>query len=104
MVKFLYRLVPGARASRRHAGVRPARNVVSVECEGASVLLDLRRDLFFGLDEVGTLVWREIERGGTVDTAAQRICDEYDAPETTARRDAERFVSELAQRGLVVAA
>jgi hypothetical protein len=92
----------GAVMPRKSARVRPARDVIAAESEGTCVLLDLRRDIYFGLDEVGTLVWREIEAGGTAAGAAQRICAEFDATEDVARRDAEQFIAELSARGLVV--
>jgi hypothetical protein len=92
----------GRAAPRPSERVRPARDVIAAESEGVSVLLDLRRDIYFGLDEVGTLVWQEIEAGGTAAGAARRICAEYGAAEDVARRDAERFIADLAARGLVV--
>jgi hypothetical protein len=82
--------------------VRPGRDVLAVECEGVAVLLDLRRDRYFGLDEVGTLVWREIERGGGAAEAAERICAEYDATAELAQTDAERLIGELVAQGLAV--
>lgn len=94
----------GVATARKAAQVRPARDVIAAQSEGISVLLDLRRDIYFGLDEVGTLVWREIEAGGTAAGAAQRICAEFDASEDIARRDAEQFIAELTARGLVVRA
>ena len=94
----------GDTTARPPGHVRPARDVIAAQSEGISVLLDLRRDIYFGLDEVGTLVWREIEAGGTAAGAAQRICAEFDATEDIARRDAEQFIAELTARGLVVRA
>lgn len=94
----------GARAPRPVGGVRPARDVIAAEREGLAVLLDLRRDVYFSLDEVGTVVWHEIEQGHGVAEAAARVCEEYDAPRDAAQHDVERFVAELVARGLVVRA
>lgn len=86
------------------SAVRPARDVIAAEREGLAVLLDLRRDVYFTLEEVGTLVWHEIELGHDVAAATDRVCDEYDAPRDVARQDVERFMAELVTRGLAVPA
>lgn len=92
------------RASLPVSVVRPARDVIAAERDGLAVLLDLRRDVFFSLDEVGTLVWHEIESGHDAAAAAERVCEEYDAPRDVARQDVERFLAELVSRGLAVPA
>lgn len=84
------------------AKLRPARDVFMAERDGVAVLLDLRHAVYLGLDEVGTLAWREIENGGSVDTVAQRVCAEYDAPIDVVRNDMQEFLADLRRRRLVV--
>ena len=86
------------------AQVRPARDVLMAERDGVAVLLDLRHAVYLGLDEVGTLAWREIENGASVDALALRVCEEYDAPLTAVRDDMQQFVLDLHRRRLVVEA
>lgn len=84
------------------ARLRPARDVFMAERDGVAVLLDLRQAVYLGLDEVGTVAWREIENGASVETVTDRICAEYDAPADTVRADMQAFMTDLRRRRLVV--
>lgn len=86
------------------AKLRPARDVLLAERDGVAVLLDLRHAVYLGLDEVGTVAWREIENGACAETVAQRVCSEYDAPIDAVRADMQRFIADLHRRRLVVSA
>lgn len=86
------------------AKLRPARDVLTAEKDGLAVLLDLRRAVYFGLDEVGTTAWKEIENGATPATVASRIAEEYDAPADAVTEDVRQFITELRRRRLVVSA
>jgi len=82
--------------------LRPARDVFMAERDGVGVLLDLRREVYLGLDEVGTMAWREIENGASADSVTRKVCEEYDAPADAVRDDMQEFVTELCRRRLVV--
>ena len=97
-----------ARLERRIASVprpdsklRPARDVLGAERDGLIVLLDLRREVYLGLDEVGSTIWRAIEAGSRLDDVKQRVASEFDAPAELIERDTLRFVEDLAQRRLI---
>jgi hypothetical protein len=81
--------------------IRPTRDVLVAEQDGTAVLLDLRREVFHGLDEVGTRIWRGLESGVTPSSIAEDLAAEYDAPAAAVRADVARFVDELLDRGLV---
>ena len=84
--------------------LRPARDVFMAERDGIGVLLDLRREVYLGLDEIGTVAWREIENGASAESVTRRVCEEYDAPADAVRADMQAFVTELHRRRLVVSA
>jgi hypothetical protein len=84
--------------------LRPSRDVLRAERDGIAVLLDLKRAVYFGLDEVGTVAWREIEQGATTESIAIRVCEEYDAPADAVRDDMREFIADLRRRRLVVSA
>jgi hypothetical protein len=84
--------------------LRPAGNVFMAERDGVAVLLDLRREVYLGLDEIGTVVWREIENGASGESITRRVCEEYDAPADAVRGDIQKFMAELRHRHLVVCA
>lgn len=102
--KLLQRLGNSRRDLAFDARVRPARDVFMAERDGVAVLLDLRHAVYLGLDEVGTVAWREIENGASAESVAQRVCEEYDAPLPSVLEDMQQFVSDLRRRQLVVRA
>jgi hypothetical protein len=84
--------------------VRPSADVLTAERDGVAVLLDLRREVYLGLDEVGATIWRGIEDGATAAEIADRIADEYDVAADAVLQDVTRFMDDLVHRRLVVVA
>jgi hypothetical protein len=105
----MFRLLLGRRRNagdtiRAETKLRPSRDVLVAERDGVAVLLDLRRAVYLGLDEVGTVAWREIEHGASPESVAKRVCEEYDAPADVVREDMHHFIADLRRRRLVVSA
>lgn len=81
--------------------VRVAENVVFQQIEGETVLLDLKREQYFGLDDVGSRIWTLIEAGESVDAIVRTLGEEYDAGPQQIEHDLRRLLTELAQAGLI---
>lgn len=86
------------------ARVRPHPDVFSAEHDEVTVLLDLRREVYLGIDEVGTTIWRGIERGATRLEILRELEQQYAAPPDLLAADAHAFMKELLNRRLVVRA
>ena len=84
----------GKRVEVRH-------DVLTRELRGESVLLDLATERYFGLDEVGTGLWRALTGGATVEEALQALEGEYDVEPSRLRSDVANFIATLAEAGLV---
>ena len=87
---------------------RPSRltiptSVLFRDLGGECVLLDLTSGSYFGLDQVGARIWALIAEHGELDRVRQALLAEFEVDPREVERDLERFVGELAQRGLVVA-
>lgn len=82
--------------------VRPSADVIFRELETEAVLLDLASGHYFGLNAVGTRVWRLVENGATVDGVIDGIAEEFDADRAEIARDVVELLTELAARTLVV--
>jgi hypothetical protein len=81
--------------------VQISSDVLYQELDGESVLLDLKSERYFGLDDVGTRIWMLLgERGDPAFVCAQ-LAAEYDAEEATLRRDVAELIAKLAEAGLV---
>ena len=71
------------------------------DLDGESVLLHLGSGQYFGLDEVGSLIWRLLVEKCSLDEIQQRIVAEYDVSAQEVKKDVLRIVEELTQNGLV---
>ncbi len=81
--------------------VRVADDVLFRELEGEAVLLHLDTGLYYGLDEVGTRMWRALAETGTVRAACARLLLEYEVAREDLERDLLRLAEELATRRLL---
>jgi hypothetical protein len=88
----------------RSSSARPGADVIFRELEEEGVLLDLASGRYFGLNLVGTRIWRLLAAGATPDAIAAALADEFDAPADQIGRDVEELLAELTACGLVVAA
>jgi hypothetical protein len=70
------------------------------EMDGESVLLNLETGMYFGLDEVGTRVWRLAADDGSLRAIRERLLQEYDADAATIERDLLALAEALVSKGL----
>lgn len=77
-------------------------SVVGEELDGEMVLLNLETGIYFGLNPVGTQLWRELGGHGDLQTAVLNICQRYSTvSEQTIREDIRSLVAELTSKGLL---
>jgi hypothetical protein len=76
-------------------------DVLVNEVDGESVLLDLRSECYFGLDDVGTQVWKRLTGSGTIQAACESLLAEYEVDSELLRRDLMALVENLKEHGLV---
>src|SRR5262245_13095372 len=72
-------------------------NILGVE----SVLLSLKSQQYFGLDEVGTRMWGALTSSPSVATAYDTLLEEYDAEPEALKRDLFGLIGKLAAQGLI---
>jgi hypothetical protein len=73
------------------------------EIDGQIVLLSIEAGNYYGLDEIGSEIWRLAEK----ETPVVELCDifavNYDAPMETVQRDVLAFLNHLLQHKLISA-
>jgi len=70
---------------------------------GEMMIMSAVDSTFFTLNEVATVIWQAADgRTRLSDIVALKICPEFEVDPAEAGRDAEQFVSELAQHGILV--
>ena len=79
-------------------------DVVFRDLDGEAVILDLVSGTYFGLNEVGTRIWRLVDEGRDLSQIADVMASEYQADRETIARDVARLLDDLRARRLIVAA
>jgi hypothetical protein len=85
---------PGDRISVREG-------VSAREFDGEWVVLDLAGGNYFGLNELGGIIWQDLSSGRSPSEIARLLGPKYDVDEATILRDVLALVDELISRGLV---
>lgn len=67
-----------------------------------AVILDVRSGQYFGLNAIGALTWQLLSEGCTVEGAARRVVEQYDAEPEAVLSDVQSLVTELLRHGLLV--
>lgn len=71
------------------------------EVSGESVLLNLKNESYYGLDEVGTSMWKTLTTGATIEEAYDLLMAEYEVDGETLRRDLAELLEKLVDQELI---
>jgi hypothetical protein len=69
--------------------------------DGDGILLDLRNQLYFGLDDVGVRIWELVRETGSEQGIYEALVKEYDVPPEEIRRDLAEWLDDLIERKLL---
>ena len=83
------------------ASLRIPDEVIFRELDGEAVVLNLDTGIYFGLDAVGTRIWRLLEERKSLRLVLDTLIDEYEAPADRLQRDLLAFVERLNGKGLL---
>ncbi len=76
-------------------------DVLMNEVGGESVFLNLNGGNYFGLDEVGTSMWRALTRSDSIQAAYEALLSEYDVDPELLKKDLEDLLEQLVKHGLL---
>jgi Coenzyme PQQ synthesis protein D (PqqD) len=82
-----------------HLAVPP--HVLLQQVGEESVLLNLKTEIYFGLDSVGTRMWKALAQSETVDKAYTELLNTYDVDPGRLRKDMEALIEDLLRNGLL---
>jgi hypothetical protein len=70
---------------------------------GEMMIMSAQDSTFFTLNEVATVIWQAADGRTPLSAIVEsRVCPEFEVEPDEARRDAEQFVTELAQQGILL--
>ena len=85
----------------RSSTVVAARDQLSSELGGETVILNLGAGLYFGLDEVGTRVWALVQKPLSVERICETLMEEFEVDEERCERSVLSLLSEMERSGLI---
>lgn len=71
------------------------------ELEGESVLLNLRNETYYSLDDVGTRIWQVVVAEESINAAFDVLLAGYDITPEVLQRDMEALLGQLLEQGLL---
>ena len=74
--------------------------VVSAELDDELVLLNVETGIYFGLDAIGSRIWRLLAQGAAEGDIFDRLLAEYDVEPAQLRSDLSGFLKVLTAKGL----
>jgi hypothetical protein len=74
---------------------------LSAEIDNELVLMDIEQGSYYGLDVIGTDIWRRLDRGVVVSDLCAALIGEYEADADTIHRDVLVLLERLATEGLI---
>ena len=69
--------------------------------DGEMILLDINNEDYYGLDEIGTRVWKALTSGVSVQKSCEMLSKEFDSDYDTLSNDVFEFMEDLKQSGLI---
>jgi hypothetical protein len=75
--------------------------VLTQEVGGETVILDLKSETYFGLDEVGTRIWQLLVEQEDMQTITATMLNEYDVEEDQVEKDIQNLLTQPDKAGLV---
>jgi Coenzyme PQQ synthesis protein D (PqqD) len=80
----------------------PIKDVVYTDFQGTGgILVDLKTKQYYQLNETGSLIWRGLEKGQTVEDIAFEMSTIYEVTPEHAQKSVETLLSNLETRKLV---
>ena len=80
-----------------------SREIAARELDGEMMIMSDRDSTLFNLNELGTMIWQAADGATSLEVIVkQRICVEYDVEPAEALKDADTFVRELADHGIML--
>ena len=84
--------------------VRVPQEVLARQVGGETVMLDLAKGAYFGLDTVGARMWQLLAEGKTLVEVCDAIVEEYEVSRDAVERDLLALLDDLKAHGLIVPA
>jgi Coenzyme PQQ synthesis protein D (PqqD) len=76
-------------------------SVLTAEIDGEVVMMSIEQGQYFGLDDIGSDVWRRLEQPCTFADLIDRLAADYDADRASIAADVRALLESMAARDVV---
>lgn len=81
-----------------------APQVLFQELDNESIMLNLRDDAYYRLNDVGTRLWQLLSESGEVEQVVRQMLTEYEVDESRLRQDLAHLLQEMGNAGVITRA
>jgi Coenzyme PQQ synthesis protein D (PqqD) len=81
--------------------VKQSGDQISCELNEETAILNMQSAQYFGLDEVGSVIWQELAEEKTVRELCSAVVDQFEVDEAQCRLDVIEFLDALIKAGLI---
>lgn len=76
-------------------------DAVMAELDGKVVIMSIENGQYYGLDEIGTDIWKRIEGTVTVKSIVEQLVQEYEVSEERCIEELITFLQSIDSKGLI---
>jgi hypothetical protein len=81
--------------------VKAVEDQVSCDLAEEAVILNIKNGVYYGLDEIGAVIWKLLRSGIKVEQIVNAVTSEYDVDEEQCTKDMIDFFTDLESYGLI---
>lgn len=70
--------------------------------DGESVFLNLDNETYYGLDTIGTEMWKVLTNSKSIDEAYTKLLADYKVEKETLRKDLDEIINTFIEKGLAI--
>jgi hypothetical protein len=74
---------------------------VSTRLDDETVLLELKKGTYYGLNAVGSLIWEMVQQPQSIEALCSAVVEQFNVEPETCKRDVLRLIEEMQVAGLV---
>lgn len=75
---------------------------VFTEVDGEIIMLNVKKEAYYSLNETGSLIWKESENKISFDALVEKLTDIFEVPAEQCRKEVEPFLHELVTAGVIL--
>ncbi len=85
----------------RSSKIVVSKDVVSCDLGGETAMLEMKEGVYYGLNEMGTVIWELIQKPVTIQEIVDKILEEYEVDEKTCYGDVAELLEQMLENKLI---